>query len=263
MTKESLIKLIGEKHGAEQYASYIIALEKETDKMGKAKNPWIKFKTEAELVDLFKRVLAQGLAFDGKHVTLQARGISYDYVAYKNKMLLAYPESKIDVQLVYKDDEFSYSKINGDIMYQHVPKDPFNQTELNIVGGYCIIENKRGNFMTTLTKADIEKARKVAKTDYIWRAWFAEMALKTVIKKAVKFHFDDLYVDIIDEDNKENNIDLPVDVDLKHKQAIEQINTLEDLKQYWKNNSGKGKGLDKLLAERKNFIINKINEQNT
>jgi len=261
MTKESLINLLDQQEGAEQYASYIIALENEKDKKtGKPKNPWIKFKSEEELCDLFKRVKAQGLMFDGKHVTLQSRGITYDYVAYKNKMLLAYPESKIDVQLVYEGDEFSYSKVNGDIIYQHVPKDPFNQTDQNIIGGYCIIESKRGHFITTLTKADIEKARKVAKTDYIWRTWFAEMALKTVIKKAVKFHFDDLYSDIIDEDNKENDVDLPVDVDLKHKQAIEQINDLKGLKEYWEKNRGKGKGLDKLLSDRKNFITNKTNE---
>jgi len=257
MTKESLIKLIGDQDGAEQYASYIIGLENEKDKStGKPKNPWIKFKSEKELADLFERVKSQGLMFDGKHVTLQARGITYDYVAYKNKMLLAYPESKIDVQLVYVADEFNYSKVNGEIMYEHNPKDPFDQIEANIIGGYCIIENKRGNFITTLTKTDIEKARKVAKTDYIWRSWFKEMALKTVIKKAVKFHFDDLYSDIIDEDNKENDIDLPINIDLKHKQAIENINDLKTLKEYWENNRGVGKELDKLLSERKNYLIN-------
>ena len=257
MNKENLLKLLEGEKGSEEYASYLVALEKEKNKKtGQPKNPWIRFKTEQELVDLFHRVKNQGLMFDGKHVTLQARGITYDYIAFKNRMLLAYPESKIDVQLVYEGDEFDYAKINGDITYQHTPINPFSQTDDKVIGGYCIIQNKRGNFITTQTKADITKARKVAKTDHIWRSWFVEMALKTIIKKAVKFHFDDLYSDIIDEDNKENDVDLPVGVDLKHKQAIEKINDLKGLKEYWEKNRGTGKDLDKLLANRKNYITN-------
>jgi len=250
MNKDNIIKELNQ-DGAEQYASYLVALEKEINKKtGKPKNPWIKFKTDKELIALFHRVKKQGLMFDGKHVTLQARGITYDYVAYKNKMLLAYPETKIDVALIYNNDEFNYSKVNGELMYQHIPSDPMNETDNGVTGGYCVIKNKRGEFITTLTKADINKARKVAKTDYIWANWFKEMAMKTVIKKAVKFHFDDLYKDIIDEDNKENDVTQSVNVDLEHKQAIEKITTLDGLKKYYDKHKGTKEVLT-LLSNRK------------
>ena len=54
--------------------------------------------------------------------------------------------------------------------------------------------------------AEIEKAKKVAKQDFIWKAWFSEMAMKTTIKKAIKFHFEDIYSAIEEEDNKNYDI---------------------------------------------------------
>ncbi|MCH7690785.1 MAG: recombinase RecT [candidate division Zixibacteria bacterium] len=78
-----------------------------------------------------------------------------------------------------------------------------------------------------LSKEDIEKHRKVARTDYIWQAWPKEMALKTVIKKACKQHFDDIYEGINEMDNENYDLDLPLDVDLKHKEAIEKIVSAE------------------------------------
>ena len=58
----------------------------------------------------------------------------------------------------------------------------------------------------------IEKAKAVAKTKAIWDAWYSDMCKKTVIKKAVKFHFDDIYAQMEEEDNKNydlNKIDAP------------------------------------------------------
>ena len=41
----------------------------------------MKGRKEEEMVALFNRVAEDGLVFDGKHITLQSTGISYDYVA--------------------------------------------------------------------------------------------------------------------------------------------------------------------------------------
>ena len=73
---------------------------------GNLKNGWMAYKSDKQLASMFKQVDKDGLVFDGKIVSLQATGISYSYMAYKNKMLIAYPESIIDTQLVYKDDGF-------------------------------------------------------------------------------------------------------------------------------------------------------------
>lgn len=80
-------------------------------------NPWADKKTADWFEYCWKKIVASGLQFDGKHITLNENGVSYDYVAYKNKMLLAYPESKIDDGLVYKGDDFAFEKENGIINY--------------------------------------------------------------------------------------------------------------------------------------------------
>ena len=132
MEKLKIIELLDKAEHAEQFASYVIKLETETDKEGRMKNPWMKGRKEEEMVALFNRVAEDGLVLDGKHITLQSTGISYDYVAYKNKMLLAYPESKIDVSLVYQGDDFSVAKESGSVVYSHNIKNPFDRKEADI-----------------------------------------------------------------------------------------------------------------------------------
>ena len=254
MEKLKIIELLDKAEHAEQFASYVIKLETETDKEGRLKNPWMKGRKEEEMVALFNRVAEDGLVFDGKHITLQSTGISYDYVAYKNKMLLAYPESKIDVSLVYQGDDFSVAKESGSVIYSHNIKNPFYRKEEDIIGGYCVIQNRRGEFLTIMSKEDIEKHRKTAKTDYIWRQWFIEMALKTVIKKAVKQHFSDVFEKIEDTDNENYSLENPLELNLEHKKAIDDITTIEDLKSYYEANKGQGKDFDKYIAIRKEQI---------
>jgi len=254
MEKLKIIELLDKAEHAEQFASYVIKLETETDKEGRLKNQWMKGRKEEEMVALFNRVAEDGLVFDGKHITLQSTGISYDYVAYKNKMLLAYPESKVDVSLVYQGDDFSVAKESGSVVYSHNIKNPFDRKEADIIGGYCVIQNRRGEFLTIMSKEDIEKHRKTAKTDYIWRQWFIEMALKTVIKKAVKQHFSDVFEKIEDTDNENYSLENPLELNLEHKKAIDDITTIEDLKSYYEANKGQGKDFDKYIAIRKEQI---------
>ncbi len=193
------------------FESYIDKLKTEKDKNGKLKNYWATVKEEKFWADCWKAVEQSGLKFDGKHITITQNGLTFDYVAYKNKMLLVYPKSKIDVELVYKGDEFSFKKENGVIEYSHTVANPFSHKDEDIIGGYCVIKNKRGEFLTTLSKDEITKAKLVAKTDTIWKAWYSEMCKKTVIKKAIKFHFDDIYTEMEEEDNKNYDLDKPVE----------------------------------------------------
>jgi hypothetical protein len=252
MKKEKIIELLKDyqPEQVEKFAAYIVGLTVKRKKDGTLENPWINGRTEEEMAIIFKRVAEDGLVFDGKHITLQSTGISYDYVAYKNKMLLAYPESKLDVGLVYENDVFEVAKEAGSVIYTHTIKNPFNQTPEKMQGGYCIISNKRGDFLTLLSKEDINKHRKVAKQDYIWREWFNEMALKTVIKKACKQHFADIYETIEEKDNENYSLENPLDLDLKHKQEIEAIKTVEELKAYYEKNKGRGKGFDSYVSTR-------------
>jgi len=248
----------------EIFANYCEKLSIETDKKtGKLKNWWMKDRSDKYLIDCFKKVHDDGLVFDGQHITLQSTGISYDYQAYKNKMFIAYPDTIIDDDLVYSTDVFNFSKASGRVTYTHDIIDPFSREEKDIIGGYCVIKNRRGEFLTLLSASDIEKHRKVARTDYIWKAWFVEMARKTVIKKACKKHFEDIYQTIINLDNENNDIDNPLDIELSVKQEIEAIETVEALKTYFNDNKDKNKanskGFNQLISERKAFLEERDN----
>lgn len=195
----------------ELFKQYITELKSKKKKDPKGNwteaNPWAKTKSDDFWKNCWDKIVQSGLQFDSKHISVDVNGVTFDYVAYKNKMLLVYPESLIDVEIVYEGDDFSFSKTNGKVDYHHTFKDPFNHKEEKIIGGYCVIKNKRGEFITVLSREEIDKARKIAKTDTIWKAWFSEMCKKTVIKKAVKFHFDDIYAVMEEEDNKNYDLD--------------------------------------------------------
>lgn len=208
MNIEEIRSLIG--NGDEtlinNYLAYVYELETKKKK-GVVANPWMKHKTPAYLARIYNAVAADNIIFDGIDVTLQNTGISYSYQAYKNRMIAVYPESIIDVGLVYNGDTFNFKKESGTVKYNHTLLNPFSQTDDNIIGGYCVIKNKRGEFLTTLTRPDIDKHRRVAKTDYIWKAWFVEMAMKTLIKKACKTHFKDSFTTIETLDNENYDLD--------------------------------------------------------
>lgn len=243
------------KEEVETFGAYCQKTMVEKNKDGSIKNPWFQGRSPSELAEVFKRVANDGLVFDGKHVTFQSTGVSYDYVAYKNKMLKAYPESKIDIGTVAKEDEVSFEKVDGTVIYRQIIKNPFQSpTEESIIGAFCVIKNSRGDFLTTLSKEEIEKHRKVARTDYIWKAWFKEMVLKTVIKKACKQHFDDVTAKMDEVDNENNDITNPIDLELQYKQEIDQLETLEELDAYRQANSGKGKDVDTYLFKRAKAI---------
>lgn len=210
MDKNKIIELLKDYNPEEvnKFASYCLRIKLEKKRNSQElKNIWVQKKTSENMAELYKRVANEWLIFDWVHITLQSTWISYDYVALKNKMLLVYPESLIDIQLVYKEDEVHFSKNNWEVIYSHWISDPFNQKEDDILWWYVVIKNKRWQFLTTLNKEDIKKHRAVAKTDYIWKAWFKEMILKTLIKKACKMHFSDVFEKILEEDNQENDIE--------------------------------------------------------
>ena len=237
----------------EKYIQYCFSIKPQ-------KNPWINQRSDQQIADYYKAVVSDGLDFDGKHITLISTGVSYDYVAYKNKMFIAYPETLIDVQLVHKNDKFSFSKESGTVKYKHDINNPFGNDEL--VGCYCVIKNKRGEFLNTLNMEEIAKHRKVAKTDYIWNAWFNEMVLKTVIKKACKTHFSDIFQTIETLDNEQNDIEQSLTISIETKQELEAILTVPELNSYYKANEGKNAGIieafTKSCADRKEKIVEEL-----
>ncbi len=230
----------------ENYVNYCIksATDKNKygDKKGELKNKWFHYVTAKMLSDYFIKVHNEGLVLDGRHITIQSTGLSYDYIAYKNKMLIVYPETLIDLQLVYKGDTFTTSKESGKVNYVHTIANPFNQKDSDIIGGYCVVKNKRGEFLTTMSPADIDKHRKIARTDTFWKKWFKEMCLKTIIKKAMRIHFEDVYQAMNDEDNKQVDLDKQIEETKQEftaevQRQISECNSVEEYTAVYNNAS--------------------------
>ena len=242
--KEEIIKALSgfKEEKVEQFATYCVRLALEIDKKTeKPKNKWITKKTAEQLAVYFKRVAQdEGMFLDGVNITLTNRGIQYDYKAYKNRVLLVYPESIIDNQLVYKDDVFKFRKESGKVIYSHEINNPFEQKDEDVIGAYCVIKNRRGEFLTTLGLEDIKKHRKVAKTDKIWQEWFKEMCLKTVIKKSCSVHFNDITTNMEQLDNESNyDVENPQNIEIDDKAKIDEISSLIVLRKFYSDNKDK------------------------
>jgi hypothetical protein len=229
----------------ERYLNYCYRLANEK-KNGQLKNAWMQQRSDTALANYFKSVALDGLWIDGDNITIQFTGISYNYQAYKDKMLMVYPESTIDLELVYKDDKFSFRKESGRVIYTHEINNPFDPNkEANLVGGYFVVKNKRGEFLVTLGADEIEKHRKAAKTDSIWKSWFLEMCRKTLIKKGCKLHFKDTFSNIETIDNENYDLEKPLTITVETKQEIEAFNDVDKLREYCKANMGKNAGVKK------------------
>lgn len=256
MKKQEIIDQLQDypnKEAVENFAAYCIRVRYEIKKgTTELKNWWFKEKTVQEVCELFCRVSADGLIFDGKHITFISTGISYDYIAYKNKMFLCYPETKIDIDLVYKGDKFNFSKESGTVIYNHEMKDPFKQKDANIIGGYVVIKNSRGEFLTRLSNDDFKKHRKIAKTDSIWKEWYPEMCRKTLIKKACGAHFQDLYKGIEEIDNENYDLDK---LDEKTPLEIKRAEIIEALDVYQGDDKEKIQSLCRTKSDAKEFNI--------
>lgn len=232
--KQAIAKLLKDEKNQDEvsvFGAYVL------EEQQNPKAHWFKNYTPEQFSEMFLKVKNEGLFFDGKHITLQSTGITYDYVAYKNKMLLAYPETEIDLGVVVHGDSFTIGKENGKIKYKHTVADAFNTpNENNITGAYCVIKNKRGEFETRLSKEELVKHKNSAKTKFIWDKWYKEMVLKTVIKKATKYHFDDMFESMNDEDNKSIDLEPPTasveDIE-KAKIQLQECETLDDLKKVY------------------------------
>lgn len=235
--------------------SYIQELIDDKDKDWKMKNWWIAFKSERFIANCFIKVAKEWLRFDWKHTTLQSTGISHDYAAYRNKLILLYPESKIDCDLVYKWDTFSSSKESGKVTYSHIINDPFVRKDDMIQGWYVVIKNSRWEFITLLWKEDILKHKASSKMQNVWNSWFPEMCRKTLIKKACSSHFKDEFTGVEEQDNENYDPNVTTSEERNYIEEINAITTLTDLVAYHKANEGKWKELVAHLTRRKNEII--------
>jgi hypothetical protein len=179
-----------------------------------------------------------------------------DYHTFKNKLLESYPESLIDIQLVYKDDSFNFSKENGKVIYNHIINKPFENNKKPI-GGYCVIKNRLGEFIELMNEEEILKCKAVAKMKNIWNTWESEMYLKTIIKRACKRFFYDIVKEIDDKDNEDYDLSLIE----KQKEVEQNQNTpLNKFLNLLKNNNKTAEEI-KTLTDEWNMTNNDIDLQ--
>lgn len=242
------------------FISYVNQLKTELDKDKKIKNWWATKQTDIQYADLFKKVYETGLFIDGESVTITFRGKmipTFDYHAYKNKVLINYPETIFDFQVVYKGEDFSFRKESGSVIYTHKMNDPFNNSK-EIIGAYGIIKNSKGEFIELLNMADIQKMKNTSKMKNIWDAWFDRMVLKSVIKRICSVHFKDITQDIDSIDNLTNDpnratLDEVLLMDIDNAETEEQLGII------YKSNieivSDKKQFIE-ILAKRKQEVLN-------
>ena len=217
------------------FISYLQQLGAEKNKDGFIKNKWFQYFKPEMAIELYKQVAKdKGLFIDGSTITLQFKGkviISYNFQAYKNKLLTIYPEALFDIQNIYEGDVFRFKKKDGKIMYEHTFGD-ITKKGRQLVGCYCIIKTKRGEFIETLNDEDIQKMKNVAKTMNVWNTWEGEMWLKSVMKRACKRHFNDLVTNIEALDNENYDLTAP-NVSQDIKLVIESAQNFEELQQIY------------------------------
>jgi len=218
-----------DKKKVDVFINYLSELEKET-KGGKKVNYWYSNISKDEFAGVFKKVASEGLFIDGDTITLnylKKLVITYDYHAYQNKVKAIYPETVFDFGVVYKGDSFSFKKESGKVLYNHELSDPFN-TEKEIIGGYGIIKNTKGEFLETINMDDINKMKKSSKMAFIWNTWLDRMVLKSVIKRICKIHFKDEVQNLENEDNEQYDIEV-FEPDLELYDNISKAETIDEL----------------------------------
>ena len=127
-----------------------------------------------------------------------------DYHEIQNRVIANYPETVVDLDLIYDGDVFTIKKENGRISYQHDINNALDNQK-KITGAYCLIRNRRGESLTVMNKAELDKCRSMSKNRNewsCWNQWTGEMCLKTVLKRACKRYFYDEVSDLLEEDNK-------------------------------------------------------------
>lgn len=219
------------KNEIDVFVNYLDKLSKELKSNGQKANPWVSSYSVKQYCELFEKVKKEGLEIDGEIVRITQRGgglkIDYGYQAFRRKLLITYPETIIDVQNVYEGDFIEFSKISGSVDYKHVLGDPFKNNK-NLIGCYCVIKNRRGEFLEILNNEEIEKIKNTASTSKIWDAWKTEMSLKSILKRATKRHFYDIVEVIYKHDNEDYEPETS-SLSLRIKTRIKEASSLEEL----------------------------------
>lgn len=101
-----------------------------------------------------------------------------------------YQNADIKTYLVFPEDKFSI-RTNDDMVYvEHEPANPFRSDYENVAGCCCIIRytinGRECAREERIDRAELEKIRKTASQDYVWKAYPGEKYKVATLKRACK-----------------------------------------------------------------------------
>lgn len=230
------------------FIDYVIKLNTEKKKDKKLANEWATNFNTNWYFAIFEKVARDGVYIDGESISITPIGATYDYNAYKTILLLKYPETILDVGLVYNVDKFTFYKESGKISYKHTINDPFS-TSKKIVGAYAIVKNRRGEFLETINLDDIAKFKNSSKIASIWKTWYDRMVLKSVIKRICKIAFYDVFQNIEQIDNENSNPNNG-NIESELQQKIAACTNRKELNNLWRAEYMNDRQLVKIFKEK-------------
>tara|TARA_R110002167_G_scaffold33510_2_gene107659 strand:+ start:4330 stop:5220 length:891 start_codon:yes stop_codon:yes gene_type:complete len=164
----------------------------------------------------------------GNEANLQ---IGYRGFVYSIKR--AFADANIDVQLVYKGDDFKLSKEGDVTTYTLTRNNPF-APKTDVIGGFCYISysinGRLVSFCETVSLEEINKIKGCAKQQFIWNQWFEEKAKVAIIRRACKIHFAGISSGIekmAEFDNQNFDLDKKEMKEVKSDEPITQEQALE------------------------------------
>jgi recombination protein RecT len=119
-------------------------------------------------------------------------------VDYKGFIAVARRAGLVDhvvADVVREGDSFAYWLDEEGQHYKHSHgqgNNPFKGNRGEIIGAFAQLHLPDGRRkLELMDREELDKARAVAKTDKVWRAWPGEMSKKTVIRRALKPYSDE------------------------------------------------------------------------
>jgi recombinational DNA repair protein RecT len=115
---------------------------------------------------------------------------------YIAKIAEKYQDADFTAEAIFEGDTLAMSDDGGFQSYKLTRKDVFASGWDKLQGVLVRISYSKGGErfqkITAVSKSDLDKIRKVAKTDYIWAQWPIEKAKAAAIKRASKIQFADV-----------------------------------------------------------------------
>ena len=212
-------------------------------KINKIKNPWAEKIDTKVALKFYLQAEKWGREIDGKHLYFQHKqgviSLGHDYDTLRIIAKKAYPKLEIDTRVVYEGDSFAYENNGGAYTYKYKHNNPFaNQKQ--IVGAFCALKPQGSNttIFIVINSDTIAKMREAASYYGVWDNWEDEMAIKSVLKRALKRLpiLDDSLQLAIDSDNQGQAPEV-VGLSKDVLQGLKDAQTKQDVHEIYQANS--------------------------